>query len=61
MAKYAGDMFDIKGLRDMIITFFAVNDCISILENGGRIGVKYPKKLENILQKIYIGFILFHY
>lgn len=52
MAKYAGDMFDIKGLRDMIITFFAVNDCISILENGGRIGVKYPEKLKNILEDL---------
>lgn len=52
MAKYAGEMFDIKGLRDMIITFFAVNDCISILENGGRIGVKYPKKLKNILEDL---------
>lgn len=52
MAKYVGEMFDIKGLRDMIITFFAVNDCISILENGGRIGVKYPKKLKNILEDL---------
>lgn len=52
MAKYAGEMFDIKGLRDMVITFFAVNDCISILENGGRIGVKYPEKLKNILEDL---------
>lgn len=52
MAKYVGEMFDMKGLRDMIITFFAVNDCISILENGGRIGVKYPKKLKNILEDL---------
>lgn len=52
MAKYAGEMFDIKGLRDMIITFFAVNDCISVLENGGRIGVKYPEKLKNILEDL---------
>lgn len=52
MTKYAGEMFDIKGLRDMIITFFAVNDCISILENGGRIGVKYPEKLKNILEDL---------
>jgi toxin secretion/phage lysis holin len=52
MAKYVGEMFDMKGLRDMIITFFAVNDCISILENGGRIGVKYPEKLKNILEDL---------
>lgn len=52
MTKYAGEMFDIKGLRDMVITFFAVNDCISILENGGRIGVKYPEKLKNILEDL---------
>lgn len=52
MAKYAGEMFGMKGLRDMIITFFAVNDCISILENGGRIGVKYPEKLKNILEDL---------
>lgn len=52
MAKYVGEIFDIKGLRDMIITFFAVNDCISILENGGRIGVKYPEKLKNILEDL---------
>lgn len=52
MAKYAGEMFNIEGLRDMVITFFAVNDCISILENGGRIGVKYPEKLKNILEDL---------
>lgn len=52
MAKYAGEILDIKGLRDMVITFFVVNDCISILENGGRIGVKYPEKLKNILDDL---------
>lgn len=52
MAKHAGEMFDIKGLRDMVITFFAVNECISVLENGGRIGVKYPVKLKNILEEL---------
>ena len=52
MAKHVGEMFDIKGLRDMVITFFAVNECISVLENGGRIGVKYPVKLKNILEDL---------
>lgn len=52
MAKYMGEMLDIKGLRDMVITFFTVNDCISVLENGGRIGVKYPEKLKNILEDL---------
>lgn len=52
MAKYVGEMFDMKSLRDMVITFFAVNDCISILENVGRIGVKYPEKLKKILEDL---------
>lgn len=52
MAKYMGEMLDIKGLRDMVIAFFTVNDCISVLENGGRIGVKYPEKLKNILDDL---------
>lgn len=52
MTKYVGDMFGIDGMRDMVITFFSVNDCISILENGGRIGIKYPKKLKNILEDL---------
>lgn len=52
MAKYMGEMLDMKGLRDMVITFFTVNDCISVLENGGRIGVKYPEKLKNILEDL---------
>lgn len=52
MAKYAGDMFNIEGMRDMVITFFSINDCISILENGGRIGIKYPKKLKKILEDL---------
>lgn len=52
MAKYAGDIYHIEGMRDMVITFFSVNDCISILENGGRIGIKYPKKLKNILEDL---------
>ena len=52
MAKYMGEMLDMKGLRDMVITFFTVNDCISVLENGARIGVKYPGKLKNILEDL---------
>lgn len=52
MTKYAGEILDMEGLRDMVITFFAVNDCISILENTGRIGIKYPKKIKNMLEDL---------
>lgn len=52
MAKYSGDIFQMEGMRDMFITFFSVNDCISILENGGRIGLKYPKKIKNMLEDL---------
>jgi phage-related holin len=38
-------------LRTATITFYISNEAISILENVGKTGVKYPKQLKNILKE----------
>lgn len=40
----AGSVF-----RSAVICFYLANECISILENAGSIGVPLPKKLKDIL------------
>ena len=39
-------------LREVTILFYISNEAISILENVGKTGVKYPKKLKNILKEL---------
>lgn len=39
-------------LRNITIVFYISNEGISILENVGRTGVKYPKKLKEILKQL---------
>ena len=37
-------------IRNTVILFFIANECLSILENGGLMGIKYPKFLKNALE-----------
>lgn len=40
-------------LREMVIAFFIANEALSILENGGAMGIKYPKKLLEVLKQLH--------
>lgn len=40
-------------LREIVIAFFIANEALSILENGGEMGIKYPKKLLEILKQLH--------
>lgn len=40
-------------LREIVIAFFIANEALSILENGGAMGIKYPKKLIDILKQLH--------
>lgn len=39
-------------IRNLVIFFFVANDGISILENVGKMGIKYPEKLKEILEQL---------
>ena len=42
-------------IRNITIVFYISNESISILENVGKTGVKYPKKLKQILEQLKDG------
>ena len=42
-------------VRNITIVFYISNEGISILENVGKTGVKYPKKLKQILEQLKDG------
>lgn len=39
-------------LRTVTIAFYIANECISLIENAGRIGVPVPKKLLDVLEQL---------
>ena len=39
-------------VRNTVIFFYIANEGISVLENAGRLGVAYPKKLKDILNQL---------
>lgn len=39
-------------LKSVTIIFYIANECISLLENAGRLGVPVPKKLTAVLDKL---------
>ena len=43
---------NIDFIRDVAIIFYISNEGISVLENLGKSGVKYPKKLKDILLQL---------
>lgn len=40
-------------LRTAVIFFYLSNEGVSILENAGHLGVKYPQKLKNVLAQLH--------
>ena len=39
-------------LKTVTIVFYICNECISLIENAGRIGVPVPKKLLDVLEQL---------
>lgn len=55
VASLIGKCFDSEIIRSVTIVFYVANEGISILENVGKTGVKYPKKLKQILDQLKDG------
>lgn len=39
-------------LKSVTVIFYIANECISLLENAGRLGVPVPKKLLDVLEQL---------
>lgn len=39
-------------VRDAVVIGFCANECLSILENAGRMGIRIPKALTDALEKL---------
>lgn len=39
-------------IRDAVVIGFCANECLSILENAGRMGIRIPQALTNALEKL---------
>lgn len=39
-------------LKSVTVVFYIANECISLIENGGRLGVPVPKKLLDVLEQL---------
>lgn len=42
-------------LKSVTAVFYAANECISLIENAGRLGVPVPKKLLDVLEQLRKG------
>lgn len=42
-------------IQNLVVIFYLANECISLLENSARLGVKYPDKLIKILEQLREG------
>lgn len=42
-------------LKSVTAAFYAANECISLIENAGRLGVPVPKKLLDVLEQLKKG------
>ena len=43
---------DGHALKTVTVVFYICNECISLIENAGRIGVPVPKKLLDVLEQL---------
>ncbi len=39
-------------IRSIVVMFYISNEGISVLENLGNLGVKYPQKIKNVLEQL---------
>ena len=42
-------------IQNLVVIFYLANECISLLENSARLGVKYPDNLIKILEQLREG------
>ena len=52
VANLADLMLELGYIRDAVIAGFCANECISILENAGLMGIRIPKALGAALEKL---------
>lgn len=52
LAQLLDNATGIGALRSMTVLFYISNEGISILENLGNIGIKYPQKLKDVLEQL---------
>lgn len=52
VANLADILLELHYIRDAVIAAFCANECISILENAGLMGIRIPKVLTAALDKL---------
>lgn len=52
VANLADMLLELHYIRDAVIVGFCANECISILENAGLMGIRIPKVLTGALDKL---------
>lgn len=52
IANLADVLLELHYIRDAVIVAFCANECISILENAGLMGIRIPKVLTAALEKL---------
>lgn len=52
VANLADILLELHYIRDAVIAAFCANECISILENAGLMGIRIPKVLQAALEKL---------
>lgn len=52
VANLADVLLELGYIRDAVIAGFCANECISILENAGLMGIRIPKVLTAALEKL---------
>jgi toxin secretion/phage lysis holin len=52
VANLADVLLELHYIRDAVIVAFCANECISILENAGLMGIRIPKVLQAALEKL---------
>lgn len=55
VAALISDCMGNELIRSIVMGFYISNEGISILENVGKTGVKYPKKLKDVLKQLRDG------
>lgn len=52
VANLADILLQLHYIRDAVIAAFCANECISILENAGLMGIRIPKVLKAAMEKL---------
>lgn len=52
VANLADLLLEVHYIRDAAVAAFCANECLSILENAGLMGIRIPKNLTSALEKL---------